>query len=81
MKVWIVLLYTPMALLVFIFNDQVRWDYGLIHSIGNITGAYVASHFAMNWGANFVRWIMIIIIGVTVLHLFGIIDFQSLLKA
>jgi uncharacterized protein len=79
-KVWIVLLYTPMALLVFIFNDQVRWDYGLVHSIGNIIGAYVASRFAVTWGANFVRWVMIVIIAVTVLHLFGIVDFQALLK-
>lgn len=79
-KVWIVLLYTPMALLVFIFNDQVRWDYGLVHSIGNIIGAYVASRFAVTWGANFVRWVMIVIIAFTVLHLFGIVDFQALLR-
>jgi uncharacterized protein len=73
-KVWIVLLYTPMALLVFIFNNQVRWDYGLVHSIGNIIGAYLASHFAVTWGANFVRWVMIIFILVTVGQLFGIYD-------
>ena len=79
-KVWIVLLYTPMALLVFIFNDQVRWDYGLVHSIGNIIGAYVASRFAVTWGANFVRWVMIVIIAVTVLHLFNIVDFKALLS-
>jgi uncharacterized membrane protein YfcA len=78
-KVWIVLLYTPMALLVFILNDQVRWDYGLVHSIGNIIGAYLASHFAVAWGVNFVRWVMIVIIVVTVLHLFHIVDFKALL--
>ena len=79
-KVWIVLLYTPMALLVFILNDQVRWDYGLVHSIGNIIGAYVASHFAVAWGANFVRWVMIVIISVTVMHIFGVVNFKDLLK-
>lgn len=77
-KVWIVLLYTPMALLVFIFNDQVRWDYGLVHAIGNIIGAYLASHFAMTWGANFVRWVMIIFILVTVGQLFGIYDLREI---
>ena len=79
-KVWIVLLYTPMALLVFILNDQVRWDYGLVHSIGNIIGAFVASRFAVTWGANFVRWVMIVIIAVTVLHLFNIVEFKALLS-
>ena len=78
-KVWIVLLYTPMALLVFIFNDQVRWDYGLVHSICNIIGAFVASRFAITWGANFVRWVMIVVIVGTVLQLFGVVDFQTLL--
>lgn len=77
-KVWIVLLYTPMALLVFILNDQVRWDFGLVHSIGNIIGAYIASKFAVTWGANFVRWVMIVFIMVTVGQLFGFFDIRIL---
>lgn len=79
-KVWIVLLYTPMALLVFILNDQVRWDFGLVHSIGNIIGAYIASKFAVTWGANFVRWVMIVFIMVTVGQLFGFFDIRILFK-
>lgn len=79
-KVWIVLLYTPMALIVFILNEQVRWDYGLVHSVGNIIGAYVASHFAVTWGANFVRWVMIVIIAAMVLHLFGIVDYRAMIN-
>ncbi len=79
-KVWIVLLYTVMALVVFILNGQVRWDYGLVHAIGNIIGAYVASRFAVSWGANFVRWVMIVIIAATVLHLFGIVDYRAMIR-
>ena len=41
-KVWIVLLYTPLALIIFILNDQVNWTYGLVHAIGNIIGAFIA---------------------------------------
>ena len=78
-KVWIVLLYTPAALLVFILNDQVRWDFGLVHAIGNIIGAYAASHFAVAWGANFVRWVIIAVIALTVMHLFGVVDLKSIL--
>ena len=76
-KVWIVLLYTPLALVVFILNDQVRWDYGLIHAIGNIIGAYVASRFAVSWGANFVRWFVIVIIIIFASDLLGIINIKE----
>ncbi|PKQ63245.1 hypothetical protein BZG02_10535 [Labilibaculum filiforme] len=62
LKVFIVLLYSPFALIIFIMNDQIHYGIGAIAAIGNIFGAYVASHFAVNWGANFIRWILLIII-------------------
>ncbi len=76
-KVWIVLLYTPMALLVFILNGQVRWDYGLVHAIGNIMGAFIASRFAVSWGVNFVRWVVIIVIVVFASDLLGIVNIRE----
>jgi uncharacterized protein len=77
-KVWIVLLYTPLALVVFILNDQVRWDYGFIHAIGNIIGAFIASRFAVSWGANFVRWVVIVVIVVFASDLLGIIHIKEI---
>jgi len=79
-KVWIVLLYTPLALLVFILNNQVRWDYGLVHAIGNIIGAFVASRFAVSWGANFVRWVVIIVIVVFASDLLGFINIREVVS-
>ena len=79
-KVWIVLLYTPLALVVFILNDQVRWDFGLIHAIGNIIGAYVASRFAVSWGANFVRWFVIVIIVIFASDLLGIVNIKEVVS-
>lgn len=78
-KVWIVLLYTPLALVVFIFNDQIRWDYGLTHAIGNIIGAFIASRFAISWGANFVRWFIIVVIVIFASDLLGLINLRNLL--
>lgn len=78
-KVWIVLLYTPLALLVFILNGQVRWDYGLVHAIGNIIGAFVASRFAVSWGANFVRWVIIVVILVFSADLLGIVNIREII--
>lgn len=77
-KVWIVLLYTPLALVVFIFNDQIRWDYGLTHAIGNIIGAFIASRFAISWGANFVRWFIIVVIVIFATDLLGLINLRDL---
>jgi hypothetical protein len=77
-KVWIVLLYTPLALIVFILNNQVRWDYGLIHAIGNIIGAFIASRFAVSWGANFVRWVVIVVILIFASDLLGLINIKEL---
>ncbi|MCX6230970.1 MAG: sulfite exporter TauE/SafE family protein [Bacteroidetes bacterium] len=81
LKVFIVLLYAPFTLLVFIYNKQINYEYGLIHAIGNIIGAFIASKFAVSWGANFVRWVIIIIILITSAQLFGIFDFKTLFKS
>jgi len=77
-KGFIVMLYTIFALVVFIINDKVYWQFGLVHAIGNITGAFIASRYALTWGAGFVRWFIIVIILVTSADLFGIIDIRSM---
>jgi len=81
LKVFIVLLYAPFTLIVFIYNKQINYEYGLIHAIGNILGAYVASKFAVSWGANFVRWVIVIIILISSAQLFGLFDFKTLFKS
>ncbi|WP_321317856.1 sulfite exporter TauE/SafE family protein [Labilibaculum sp.] len=75
LKVFIVLLYSPFALIVFMMNDQIHYGIGAIAAIGNIFGGYTASHFAVNWGANFIRWILMLIIlifGIQSLNLFNL---------
>ncbi len=78
LKVWVVLLYTPFALTVFIMNDQVHWGYGLTHAAGNMIGAYIASAMAIRKGVGFVKWVMIVVILLTAGHLFGVYDFTTL---
>ncbi len=77
-KGFIVLFYTIFALIVFILNDKVNWQFGLIHSIGNVTGAFIASRYALTWGAGFIRWFIIVIILITSADLFGVIDIRSM---
>lgn len=58
-KVFIVLLYTAFALLVFIVNNQVNYTVGLVLAVGNMSGAFVATRYAVRLGAKFVRYILL----------------------
>ncbi|MFH2144223.1 MAG: sulfite exporter TauE/SafE family protein [Bacteroidota bacterium] len=71
LKVFIVLLSTPFALAVFMYNGQIHYAMGLIAAIGNALGGIVASHYAVNWGANIIRWILIVVIILYTLKLFS----------
>jgi len=78
-KVLIVLLYTPFALLVFLINDQIHWAYGLMMTFGTVAGSYLAARMAVKKGAKFVQWIMIIFILVTTADLFGLVDIKGII--
>ncbi|MCF8372000.1 MAG: sulfite exporter TauE/SafE family protein [Bacteroidales bacterium] len=71
-KVLIVLCFTVFALAVFIFNDQVNFLWGFILAIGSMSGAFVASRFAVSWGPKFVRYLLLVTLVAASLHLFGV---------
>jgi len=58
----IVLFFTIAALVVFVWNDQVRWGLGLLLAAGNACGAWIAARMAISRGAPFVRWTLIVIL-------------------
>lgn len=80
-KVFIILVYTPFALMVFIWNDQINWKYGLVLAIGNVAGAFLASRLAVSKGVDFVKWVIVIIILITSADMFGLYDFKSLISS
>lgn len=61
LKNLIVLVFTAAALVVFVLNDQVQWTLGLLLGAGQALGAWVAVHFAVERGAVFVRWAVVVI--------------------
>jgi hypothetical protein len=73
-KVLSVLVYSPFALMVFIINNQVDYRIGLISAIGNIFGGILASRLAVNWGAGFIRWFLILIIVLFNAKVFGLFN-------
>lgn len=61
----IVLFITIAALAVFVINDQVRWGLGLLLATGNATGAWVAARMAVDRGAEFIRYALMVIIALS----------------
>jgi hypothetical protein len=75
-KVLITLCYTVLALVIFVWNDQVNWLYGIVLAFGNGIGAYVASRYARRIGAKAI-WIVLLVAtfaaGIKVLGVFDLI--------
>jgi uncharacterized membrane protein YfcA len=78
-KVWIVLLYVPFNLFIFMYYGLVNYEYGLVHAIGNVIGAWLATRFAVNWGVNFIRWVLAVVIILVIAQTFGIFDVKTVI--
>lgn len=79
-KGFLALVCTPVSLAVFMAHGQVNYTYGLIHAVGNILGAWVASRYAVAIGTKFIRWLLIFVILISVLNTFGIVDINACLR-
>lgn len=79
LKSFIVMIYIPCTLAVFMYHEQVAYAYGFVHAIGNVIGAYVASKYATRINTQFLRWMLIVFIALTVLDLLKIISIKNAL--
>ena len=61
-KVAVVLIYSLAALTVFVLNDKVIWEVGLILAIGNGAGAWLASRISVNKGDGFIKTFLVIMV-------------------
>ncbi|MDR1984369.1 MAG: sulfite exporter TauE/SafE family protein [Prevotellaceae bacterium] len=68
-KQFAVMLYTPVALVVFAVQGQINWEVGLIYSIGNVLGAIVGTKTTIRLGGNFIRWCVVAIIVIFIAQL------------
>ena len=73
----LVLLYIPFSLSIYALQGNVCWTFGLVHAIGNVIGAGLAARLAIKKGASFIRYIVLILIGIVILQLFGVITPQT----
>ncbi|MDR0971823.1 MAG: sulfite exporter TauE/SafE family protein [Bacteroidales bacterium] len=79
-KVTIMFFYTLVAMVVFFFEGNINWTFGLLHAAGGALGAYLATLFAIKKGAKFIRWLIIFVIIVTALNLLGIINLKEIMS-
>jgi uncharacterized membrane protein YfcA len=71
-KVFIILIYTFPALLVFAFTGNVNWIYGLVLAAGNALGGWWGAHAAVKGGERLIRIILAVAITIMALKLFGL---------
>lgn len=61
-KVFVALVYSVVAVLIFAYNDSVNWIYGFVLAIGNATGAWFASRWSVKKGDGVVKIFLIIMV-------------------
>ncbi|MDA3859991.1 MAG: sulfite exporter TauE/SafE family protein [Melioribacteraceae bacterium] len=71
-KVFIVLIYTIPALLIFVLSGNVDWGYGILLASGNMIGAWWGVKFSIKGGDKFIKIILIIAVTLMSLKLFGL---------
>ena len=69
-KVFVVFFYTVIALIVFIKNGNVNWSLGLTLAVGNATGAWIGSHWAVTKGDKWIRVVLVVAVLAFAIKLF-----------
>jgi len=71
-KVFITLIFTVPALLIFMWTDNVDWILGLALAAGNGFGGWWAAQISVRGGEKVIRYVMILAIFIIALKLFGL---------
>ncbi|MBL4746437.1 MAG: sulfite exporter TauE/SafE family protein [Flavobacteriaceae bacterium] len=61
-KMFVVLVYMALTVAIFAYNDKINWKYGITMSIGNGTGAWLASRYAVKKGDQIVKVFLIVMV-------------------
>ena len=75
LKVFIVFLYTPFALAIFMWKGDVNYVLGFILAIGTMIGAFLGARVAVKWGARAVRVFLLVALFFASLKLIGVFEF------
>jgi hypothetical protein len=71
-KVFIVLIYTIPALLIFALTDNVNWLLGIFLAIGNILGGWWGAKMQIKKGEGLIKFVLVIAVFIMALKLFDV---------
>ena len=69
-KLFVVFFYTAIALFIFIRSGNVQWGLGLTLAVGNATGAWIGSHWAVDKGDKWIRVVLVVTVLAFAIRLF-----------
>lgn len=69
LKLFLNLMIIPVALIIFIYHNQIEWGYGLIMGIGSAAGGYWGVKFVRSWSPKFIRSILLILLVLSALYI------------
>ncbi len=69
-KVFAIFFYTIIALGVFIIGGKVNWELGLTLAVGNATGAWIGSHWAVDKGEKWIKVVLVVTVVALAIRLF-----------
>jgi len=59
-KVFVALIYTSGAIIVFIIEDQINWEYGIVLATGNSLGGWIGSRWSVNKGDKWIKRFLVV---------------------
>jgi len=59
-KVFVALIYTSAAIIVFIIEDQINWEYGIVLATGNSLGGWIGSRWSVNKGDKWIKRFLVV---------------------
>jgi uncharacterized protein len=68
-KVFVILMYTVVALAIFVWEGQVHWEYGLALALGNSSGAWIASRWSVEKGDYWIKIFLLVTVVVIAVKL------------
>jgi len=72
MKVLIVMVFTVIALLVFVADGRINWLVGVVTGAGSMLGGWLGAKVTIRGGAKYVRWFLIVTLIAMILKLAGV---------
>ncbi len=68
-KVFAILVYSIAALAVFVYEDVIHWEYGLVLAVGNSAGGWFGSRWQVEKGDRWVRIFLIVAVSIMAVKL------------